>query len=78
MTFLAMIAVFAGWALMMGLMVLMVYFGKYILAGISILTGDKESLQEFGNICDRNIPYGDTIWLPDEIPEDKRRNQWEQ
>jgi hypothetical protein len=45
-----------------GAMCLMVIFSKYVFAIISILSGDKESLQEFGNVCDKNIPWKDQKW----------------
>jgi len=41
---------------------LMFVFSKYVFAGLSILTGDKQSLNEFGNICDERIPYRDAVW----------------
>jgi hypothetical protein len=32
---------------------LLILGAKWIHAGFSILTGDKESLREFGNLCDK-------------------------
>lgn len=41
-------------------------FGKYILAGFAILFGDKESLHQFGNLCDEPIPWKDQVYSPEE------------
>jgi hypothetical protein len=35
---------------------LVAYYLKWILAGISILTGDKESLHDYGDLCDPTLP----------------------
>ncbi len=46
--------------------VFMVYIGKWVLAGITILTGDKESLKDFGNLCGKEeLPknyWGNNHW----------------
>jgi hypothetical protein len=44
---------------------IVVFFGKYILAAIAIIAGDKESLHDFGNLCEDeplNIYWGDAYW----------------
>jgi hypothetical protein len=53
-------------------------FGRYILAAITCLTGDKESLHYFGNFCEDKIPYRDTIYTPEEKgePPDPRVFKW--
>ena len=35
---------------------LMMFFAKYVIAGIIILTGSKEGLKEFGNLCEDEVP----------------------
>lgn len=34
----------------------LVYFGKWIWAAFAILCGDKETLRDFGNLCDKSMP----------------------
>lgn len=50
---------------------IVVFFGKYILATIAILAGDKESLRDVGNLCEdepMDIYWGDAYWR------DRRKN----
>lgn len=42
-----------GMILLLVTTVLVVFFGRHILAGISIIAGDKESLHHFGNLCEK-------------------------
>jgi hypothetical protein len=49
-TFTAVLAV----AFYIGFICLCIFGFKYLLAGITILTGDKESLKDFGNLCDKS------------------------
>ncbi len=55
-----------GCLAVVGFFVVCALFGRYILAGISILMGDKESLHDFGNLCDEPMPWRDQIWTYDE------------
>ena len=31
-----------------------IFFGKWLLAAMSILTGNKEALKDYGNLCERD------------------------
>ena len=48
------------------LFLLSMLFGRYILAGIMILCGNKQFLHDFGNLCDEPIPWKDHSWLESE------------
>ena len=39
-------------ALAFGLIFVLIFGAKYILAGITILSGNKEALRDFGNLCE--------------------------
>jgi hypothetical protein len=41
-----------GLVLVFAMMVVLSFFSKYLLAVITILTGDKKSLDDFGNLCE--------------------------
>jgi hypothetical protein len=56
-----------GFALLFGFF----HFLKWFLAGISILTGDKESLHDFGNLCDPTLPP------INDAPVNQQWRQWE-
>ena len=55
--------------IIMGVFVLMIIFIKPILLVISILTGDKETLNDVGNLCEDKVPWRDTIWTREELGE---------
>jgi hypothetical protein len=45
-------------------------FIKPLMAVIAILTGNKESLSDFGNFCEEKVPWRDTFWTPEEKGEE--------
>lgn len=61
-----------------GFFVVFALFGRYIMAMISILLGDKESLHDTGNLCDEPMPWQDQIWTYDEKrkPGDPKYPPW--
>ena len=60
-------------AISFGVCFLLVLFDKYILAAITVLMGDKEGLQEFGNLCDDpKVPWTDKFYSGDDLPPELR------
>ena len=57
---------------------LLLVFAKWILAAFSILTGDKESLREFGNLCEKDsfFQWNQKDWRG-RSPEEDWRNRGE-
>jgi len=47
-----------------GVLCILAVFGKWVFAAFSILTGDKELIKDFGNLCDDYSPApGQVYWL---------------
>jgi hypothetical protein len=61
---------------------LAIIFYRQILLLFSILCGDKETLNDVGNLCEDKVPWRDTIWTAEEkgLPEPepvKFRWEWQ-
>lgn len=57
-----------------GFVVTLILCGKWILAGIAILTGNKDALHEVGNLCKDEPPkydYRKAYWLKRWAEEDE-------
>jgi hypothetical protein len=49
------------------ILVLVLFFGRYILAFLAIITGDKTVLHEAGNLCDPDDPLANSRWTKEEM-----------
>jgi hypothetical protein len=43
--------------------VAMIFFARYIFLVLFVLTGDKQGINEFGSLCNKEIPWQDNYWL---------------
>ena len=48
--------------------ILVCFFGNYVLAIAGVLTGNKELIEDAGNLCDKSsLPYKDMYYTPEEM-----------
>lgn len=72
-----------GALLCYGLFFLAIIFHRQILLLFSILTGDKETLNDVGNLCEDKVPWQDTVWTrqergePEPPPRPTRFRKWD-
>jgi hypothetical protein len=53
----------------------MLLFMKWMLVVISIITGDKESLHEYGNLCEKGPGFWESLWEDQRAWEIRKRQE---